>query len=92
MSPSHQHTPLVGVFDSGVGGLSVLKALHQQLPAHDLLYVADSGHAPYGERSDEFITERTPLSRAHLDELLELAAGGIAQLRSAQAAAVEDAA
>ena len=36
--------------------------------------------------------ERTPLSRAHLDELLELAAGGIAQLRSAQAAAVEDAA
>ncbi len=58
--------PLIGVFDSGVGGLSVLKALHQQLPHHDLLYVADSGHAPYGERSDEFITERTHRVASHL--------------------------
>lgn len=66
MSPSPQHSPLIGVFDSGVGGLSVLKALHQQLPAHDLLYVADSGHAPYGERSDEFITARTHRIASHL--------------------------
>ena len=66
MIPGPQHTPLIGVFDSGVGGLSVLKALHQQLPAHDLLYVADSGHAPYGERSDEFITERTHRIASHL--------------------------
>jgi len=58
--------PFIGVFDSGVGGLSVLKALHQQLPANDLLYVADSGHAPYGERSDEFITERTHRVASHL--------------------------
>ena len=58
--------PLIGVFDSGVGGLSVLKALHQQLPHNDLLYVADSGHAPYGERSDEFITERTHRVASHL--------------------------
>jgi len=58
--------PLIGVFDSGVGGLSVLKALHQQLPANDLLYVADSGNAPYGERSDEFITERTHRVASHL--------------------------
>jgi glutamate racemase len=64
MSPAHP--PLIGVFDSGVGGLSVLKALHQQLPDHDLLYVADSGHAPYGERSDEFITERTHRIASHL--------------------------
>ena len=66
MSPSPQQPPLIGVFDSGVGGLSVLKALHHQLPAHDLLYVADSGHAPYGERSDEFITARTHRIASHL--------------------------
>ncbi|MBC7956305.1 MAG: glutamate racemase [Cytophagales bacterium] len=64
MSPTQP--PLIGVFDSGVGGLSVLKALHQQLPANDLLYVADSGHAPYGERSDEFITARTHRVASHL--------------------------
>ncbi|MEO8154163.1 MAG: glutamate racemase [Rhizobacter sp.] len=58
--------PLIGVFDSGVGGLSVLRALHQQLPANNLLYVADSGHAPYGERSDEFITARTHRIASHL--------------------------
>ena len=60
------HPALIGVFDSGVGGLSVLKALHRQLPTTDLLYVADSGHAPYGERSDEFITERTHRVASHL--------------------------
>lgn len=64
MDPAHP--PLIGVFDSGVGGLSVLKALHQQLPANDLLYVADSGHAPYGERSDEFIIARTHRVATHL--------------------------
>lgn len=57
---------LIGVFDSGVGGLSVLKALHRQLPSSDLLYVADSGHAPYGERSDEFINDRTHRVASHL--------------------------
>jgi glutamate racemase len=66
MSPSLQQPPLIGVFDSGVGGLSVLKALHQQLPTNDLLYVADSAHAPYGERSDEFITARTHRIASHL--------------------------
>jgi len=58
-APAPATSPLIGVFDSGVGGLSVLRALHQQLPHAQLLYVADSGHAPYGERSDEFIIERT---------------------------------
>ena len=49
----------IGVFDSGVGGLSVLKHLRALLPAEDFLYVADSGYAPYGERSPEFIRERS---------------------------------
>ena len=48
----------VGVFDSGVGGLSVLGEIRAALPAEHLLYVADSGAAPYGERPAEFILER----------------------------------
>ena len=40
----------VGVFDSGVGGLSVLRAIRQALPAHRITYVADSAYAPYGDR------------------------------------------
>lgn len=48
----------VGVFDSGVGGLSVLRQVRKELPGEDLLYVADSAHAPYGERSRAFIEER----------------------------------
>ena len=48
----------IGVFDSGVGGLSVLREMRSALPNEDLLYVADSGHAPYGDRSGEFISAR----------------------------------
>ena len=48
----------VGVFDSGVGGLSVLRALRDELPHEHFLYVADSGCAPYGDRSPEFVIER----------------------------------
>lgn len=51
------HDP-VGVFDSGVGGLSVLQALRQELPHEHFLYVGDSGCAPYGDRSAEFVVER----------------------------------
>ena len=49
----------IGVFDSGVGGLSVLRAIRDALPGEDLVYVADSGHAPYGDQSEAHITERT---------------------------------
>ncbi len=54
----HLHNA-IGIFDSGVGGLSVLKAIRAALPQEDLVYVADSAHAPYGERSEDFITQRT---------------------------------
>lgn len=43
----------IAVFDSGVGGLSVLRALWRQLPGQDILYLADQGHVPYGPRSLE---------------------------------------
>ena len=49
----------VGVFDSGVGGLSVLREIRQLLPYERLLYVADSGHVPYGEKTPEFIRLRS---------------------------------
>ncbi|MBK1629851.1 glutamate racemase [Thiohalocapsa halophila] len=48
----------IGVFDSGVGGLTVLADIRRLLPAEDLLYVADSGHAPYGERPNDLIRAR----------------------------------
>jgi glutamate racemase len=48
----------VGVFDSGVGGLSVLRAIRQELPSEHLLYVGDSASAPYGDRSRDFVTGR----------------------------------
>ena len=49
----------IGIFDSGVGGLSVLKEIRHQLPWENLLYIADSQHVPYGNKSPEFIVERS---------------------------------
>lgn len=49
----------VGVFDSGVGGLSVLREIRTALPGEDLYYVADSGHAPYGDKSADYVIGRS---------------------------------
>ncbi|WP_198971195.1 glutamate racemase [Xylophilus sp. ASV27] len=49
----------IGVFDSGLGGLSVLQSLRAELPGEDYVYLADSAHAPYGERGDAYVTQRT---------------------------------
>ena len=48
----------IGVFDSGVGGLSVLNALKEMLPYEDFLYVADQAYTPYGKKAKETITAR----------------------------------
>ncbi len=45
----------LGVFDSGVGGLSVLRAIRAQMPEESVIYFADQGHIPYGPRSMEQI-------------------------------------
>jgi glutamate racemase len=58
----------IGIFDSGVGGMSILDAIHQLLPHESLLYCADSLYAPYGERDDDYIIDR---SLAVCDWLLE---------------------
>jgi glutamate racemase len=49
----------IGVFDSGVGGLSVLHEIRRVLPEAHLLYIADSAHAPYGDKSEAFIVDRS---------------------------------
>ena len=49
----------IGVFDSGVGGLSVFRRIRADLLHENLLYVADSGHAPYGNKSAAFIVRRS---------------------------------
>ena len=56
----------IGIFDSGVGGLSVLRAVRARLPGATLHYLADSAHAPYGERDDAFIVERSMRLTRHL--------------------------
>lgn len=52
-------TSPIGVFDSGIGGLSVLQALREVLPGERFVYLADSGNAPYGERGDAFVQARS---------------------------------
>lgn len=48
----------IGVYDSGVGGLSVLRAIRDTLPREHLLYLADSAHVPYGEKTQETVQQR----------------------------------
>lgn len=76
----------IGVFDSGVGGLSVLQHIRQALPRERLIYVADSGHVPYGDKSQAFIEARS-LAIAHF--LVEQGADAIViACNTATAAAV----
>ena len=49
----------IGVFDSGVGGLSILRALRAELPREDFVYFSDAGHAPYGEKGEDFVSGRS---------------------------------
>jgi glutamate racemase len=49
----------IGVFDSGVGGLSILDEALQQLPHHNYIYFADSANAPYGDKPPHWIAERS---------------------------------
>lgn len=83
----------IGVFDSGIGGLSILRALRAALPHEDFIYHADTVHAPYGERDGDFVVERSmAIARAMVErdriKLLVVAcntatAAAIAPLRAA---------
>ncbi len=60
MPPTETNTRRpIGVFDSGIGGLSVLQALRAEMPQERFIYWSDSAFAPYGERSDAFLIERS---------------------------------
>jgi glutamate racemase len=58
VSTTLPHDAPVGIFDSGVGGLSVLRHIQAQLPHEHLLYVADSGYAPYGDKPESLVIAR----------------------------------
>ena len=68
MSPAKASDP-VGIFDSGIGGLSVLQEIRALLPREDLCYVADSAYMPYGEKPRELVRERSlKIARFLVDE------------------------
>ena len=58
---------MIGVFDSGIGGLSVLEELEKVLPNEDFYYYGDSINNPYGEKSDQELLEIT----SHIVDVLK---------------------
>lgn len=65
------YSPSIGVFDSGVGGLSVLKEIRKELPQQNLIYFGDQAHVPYGPRS---LQEVCDFSTAITEFLISLGA------------------
>ena len=57
--PSNQPTAPIGIFDSGVGGLTILKSIRKKLSQYDYIYLGDNARAPYGTRSFEVIYQYT---------------------------------
>ena len=49
---------MIGIFDSGTGGLSVFKEIRKLLPEENYVYYSDNAHCPYGEKSREYIIDR----------------------------------
>ena len=56
----------IGIFDSGVGGLTVFREIARALPRHSLIYLGDSARVPYGTKSAETVTRYTLQAAAHL--------------------------
>lgn len=79
----------IGIFDSGIGGLSVLQSLRDTLPAERFVYWADSGHAPYGEKSDLFVRQRSLSITNHLIKQYHIKALVVA-CNTATAAAIHE--
>ncbi|MEY3690315.1 MAG: glutamate racemase [Candidatus Kapaibacteriota bacterium] len=59
MSESDQHKQPIGVFDSGVGGLTVLKHLIHSMPGEEFVYLGDTARVPYGNKSQDTIRHYT---------------------------------
>src|SRR5215469_1088185 len=58
---------MIGLFDSGLGGLTVVRRVHERLPQTDLLYFADQAHVPYGDRAPEDLHRLLSANLAWLD-------------------------
>ena len=56
----------IGIFDSGIGGLTIARAIHDLLPNESLLYFGDTAHLPYGEKSPELIRRYSSRITKHL--------------------------
>ena len=78
----------VGVFDSGVGGLSILAEIHRQLPGESVIYVADQAWAPYGDRTLEAVRARSFVVVDHL--LARGVKGIVVACNTASAAALHE--
>jgi len=78
----------IGVFDSGLGGLSVLRDIRALLPFEDVLYYADNAYCPYGLRSPDEIRERTRLCAGEL--ISQGVKGIVVACNTASAMAIED--
>lgn len=63
--PGAAHLP-IGMFDSGVGGLTVLKALRTRMPRENILYLGDTARLPYGTKSAETVTRYAVQAASHL--------------------------
>ncbi len=84
-----QSSSPIGVFDSGVGGLSVLRMLLAAMPNERFVYLADSANAPYGERGDAFVAARTHAITQYLREKHDIKALVVA-CNTATAAAIHE--
>ena len=85
-SNAHPDAP-IGIFDSGVGGLSVLRHIRAQLPQEDLIYFADSGHAPYGDKTEQQVIDRSLAVASYL--LLQGAKALVVACNTATIAAIK---
>ncbi|MGZ3883284.1 MAG: glutamate racemase [Bacteroidia bacterium] len=68
MKAASTHSP-IGIFDSGYGGLTVMKEIVKQLPQYDYLYLGDNARAPYGSRSFETVYQYTLECVKHLFDM-----------------------
>lgn len=84
---SHNNSP-IGVFDSGLGGISVLKKLVEVMPYEDFIYFGDSKNAPYGVRTTEDVRQ---LTISHVKDLLDMGCKALCiACNTATSAAVKD--
>lgn len=89
MPTSPRSASPIGVFDSGIGGISVLRALRVELPHERFVYLADAGFAPYGERSDAYLLARARAIAHYLVERHSIKALVVA-CNTATAAAIQE--